>query len=137
MGQPPEVVTQTSEKSPARNAIRSRANEKAVSVSRELVETIQHEARKHANSRPLKLAKRVIIIAVGSTVLAFGVVLLVLPGPAIVVIPSGLAILALEFAWARRWLRRSKRILQDPKSELKRLNPFNTGQHSSCNAPDE
>jgi hypothetical protein len=32
-------------------------------------------------------------------------VLLVTPGPAFVVIPVGLAILATEFAWARQWLR--------------------------------
>ena len=32
--------------------------------------------------------------------------MLVLPGPAIVVIPIGLAILAAEFSWARRWLRK-------------------------------
>jgi len=35
----------------------------------------------------------------------FGIALLVLPGPAVVVIPVGLAILATEFAWARRWLK--------------------------------
>ena len=39
-------------------------------------------------------------------VLGTGIVLLVLPGPAIVVIPMGLAILSLEFAWARYLLRR-------------------------------
>ena len=32
--------------------------------------------------------------------------MLVLPGPAIIVIPLGLAVLAVEFAWARRWLER-------------------------------
>lgn len=41
---------------------------------------------------------------VGGTVLALGVVCIVLPGPAFLVIPAGLAILAIEFAWARRWL---------------------------------
>jgi len=45
---------------------------------------------------------------VGGTVLAIGVALLVLPGPAFVVIPLGLAILGLEFAWARAWLRKVK-----------------------------
>jgi hypothetical protein len=39
------------------------------------------------------------------TVLLFGIALIVLPGPAFVVIPIGLAILATEFAWARRWLK--------------------------------
>lgn len=34
-----------------------------------------------------------------------GIALIVLPGPAFVVIPIGLAILATEYAWARRWLR--------------------------------
>jgi len=42
------------------------------------------------------------------TVLLIGVALLVLPGPAFVVIPVGLAILATEYAWARRWLRTLK-----------------------------
>jgi tellurite resistance protein TerC len=39
-------------------------------------------------------------------VLAIGIALIVLPGPALVVIPVGLAILGAEFAWARRWLRK-------------------------------
>jgi tellurite resistance protein TerC len=34
--------------------------------------------------------------------------MLVLPGPAIIVIPAGLAILATEFAWARRLLHRAR-----------------------------
>jgi tellurite resistance protein TerC len=51
-------------------------------------------------------ARRVVVAVVGSTVLLVGVVMLVAPGPGIVVIPLGLAILGLEFAWARYWLRR-------------------------------
>jgi tellurite resistance protein TerC len=51
-------------------------------------------------------ARRIAIAVVGSTVLAIGVALIVLPGPALVVIPLGLAILSIEFAWARRWLRK-------------------------------
>jgi tellurite resistance protein TerC len=53
----------------------------------------------------LKQAYRVVVLIVGMTVLLIGVALLVLPGPAFVVIPVGLAILATEFAWARHWLR--------------------------------
>lgn len=52
-----------------------------------------------------KTARRIVIGVVGTTVLLVGIALLVLPGPAIVVIPTGLAILSIEFAWARRWLR--------------------------------
>lgn len=49
-------------------------------------------------------AKRIVVTIVGFTVLGIGVAMLVLPGPAFVVIPVGLGILGLEFAWARRWL---------------------------------
>ena len=55
--------------------------------------------------------KRVVIAVMGGTVLALGIVLIVLPGPAFLVIPGGLAILAIEFAWARRWLRSARAVL--------------------------
>lgn len=51
-------------------------------------------------------ARRIVVFTVGSTVLVVGIVLLVTPGPAFVVIPVGLMILAIEFRWARRWLRK-------------------------------
>jgi tellurite resistance protein TerC len=51
-------------------------------------------------------ARRIAVALVGGTVLLIGVALIVLPGPAFVVIPLGLAILGAEFAWARHWLRR-------------------------------
>ncbi len=53
-----------------------------------------------------KLARRVAVAVIGSTILAVGILMLVLPGPAIVLIPVGLAILSIEFAWARLWLKR-------------------------------
>jgi len=40
------------------------------------------------------------------TVLLIGVVMIITPGPALIVIPVGLAILSVEFAWARHWLKR-------------------------------
>lgn len=51
-------------------------------------------------------ARRAVVLVVGASVLLFGFALLVLPGPAFVVIPAGLGILAIEFQWARRWLNR-------------------------------
>lgn len=53
-----------------------------------------------------KTARRIAVLAVGSTVVVIGVVMLVTPGPGLIVIPIGLAILGLEFAWARMWLRK-------------------------------
>ena len=54
----------------------------------------------------LRFARKVAVAVIGSTVLAIGIALIVLPGPAFVVIPLGLAILATEFLWARRLLHR-------------------------------
>lgn len=56
----------------------------------------------------------------GLTVLLLGIVMLVTPGPAVIVIPAGLAILAVEFAWARRWLRRSKALARLAMRRTKR-----------------
>ena len=61
--------------------------------------------------------RRVVIMISGGTVLAVGVAMIVLPGPAIIVIPAGLAILAIEFAWARRWLRSVRAVLPAPHDD--------------------
>jgi uncharacterized protein (TIGR02611 family) len=50
---------------------------------------------------------RALYVMVGFTVLLGGLALLVLPGPAFLVIPIGLAILALEFTWAETMLERA------------------------------
>ena len=50
--------------------------------------------------------RRVMVAVIGGTVLLIGIAMVVLPGPALVVIPVGLGILGLEFAWARIWLRK-------------------------------
>jgi uncharacterized protein (TIGR02611 family) len=50
--------------------------------------------------------RRVIAGTLGGLVLVIGVAMLVLPGPAFVMIPLGLAILSTEFVWARRWLKK-------------------------------
>ena len=53
-----------------------------------------------------KAARRIAIAVLGGTVLALGIVMIIAPGPALIVIPIGLAILGIEFAWARHWLKR-------------------------------
>lgn len=59
-------------------------------------------------NKTAKQIKRFTVGLVGMTVILIGFALLVLPGPAFVVIPAGFAILATEFAWARRALRKLK-----------------------------
>lgn len=68
----------------------------------------------------IKVVKRVVVSVLGATVLLIGVALLVLPGPAFIVIPLGLAILATEYAWARRWLKKVRRLASDVVSGRKR-----------------
>ncbi len=67
-----------------------------------------------------KLARRIVIGVVGATVLLIGIVMMVAPGPALIVIPLGLAILSLEFAWARHWLKKVReRISREVRSRQK------------------
>jgi uncharacterized protein (TIGR02611 family) len=60
----------------------------------------------------LQSAKRLIRIVVGFTVLILGVLLLVLPGPGLLIIFVGLATLSAEFVWARRLRDRLKQQAQ-------------------------
>ena len=56
----------------------------------------------------LPMVRKVVIGVIGTTILLIGVALIVLPGPAFIVIPIGLGILASEFVWARRVIRRGR-----------------------------
>ena len=60
-----------------------------------------------------KVARRIVVAVVGATVVALGMVMIVTPGPALVVIPVGLAILSIEFAWARHWLRKLREAISN------------------------
>lgn len=62
--------------------------------------------------RTIKQVKRVAVTVLGFTVLLIGVAMLVLPGPAFVIIPVGLGILATEFIWARRLANKIKGVLR-------------------------
>ena len=59
----------------------------------------------------LRTMRQLFILLIGLTVLLIGVIMIVLPGPSILIIPLGLAILGIEFAWARRWLAKFKSYL--------------------------
>jgi len=68
--------------------------------------------------KTLRQVKRMAVGLIGGTVVLFGIALIVLPGPAFIVIPAGLAILATEYVWARRLLHhlkaRAARVLGHP-----------------------
>src|SRR3954465_15252400 len=69
-----------------------------------MVERLREQRERHLE-RPRIV--RALYVVVGITLLLAGTAMLVAPGPAFVVIPIGLAILSLEFAWAERLLERS------------------------------
>jgi tellurite resistance protein TerC len=52
--------------------------------------------------------RKVVYSVIGGTVVLIGIAMIVLPGPAFIVIPFGLLILAGEYAWARRIIRRGR-----------------------------
>jgi uncharacterized protein (TIGR02611 family) len=66
-----------------------------------LPERLREQRERHLQ-RPKVI--RVLYIVAGFTLLLAGLAMLITPGPAFVVIPIGLAILSLEFAWAERLL---------------------------------
>ena len=69
----------------------------------------------------LQTARRIVIAVVGFTIVAIGIALLVLPGPGLLVILLGLALLGTEFVWAKRWLQRLRNLLPSKKSKDKPL----------------
>jgi uncharacterized protein (TIGR02611 family) len=72
---------------------------------------------KNLNRRTIK---RFLIGTAGGIVLTAGILMIVLPGPAFIFIPAGLAILATEFAWAKRWLEKVKRTALKAKRVLEK-----------------
>ena len=63
----------------------------------------------------MQQAKRLVIAVAGFTVLVAGIAMIVLPGPALLVMPAGFGILATEFIWARRLLVKSKSSFNNSK----------------------
>ena len=59
-------------------------------------------------NKPYKIVRKIVVAIVGVSVILIGAAMIFLPGPAIVVIPVGLAILATEFAWAKVLLHKLK-----------------------------
>jgi uncharacterized protein (TIGR02611 family) len=66
-----------------------------------LIERLRAQRHRH-RKRPRPI--RALYVVAGFTIVLAGVVMLITPGPAFVVIPVGLAVLSLEFAWAEQLL---------------------------------
>lgn len=78
--------------------------------------------RMHANPA-LALTSKIVVTIVGTAVALTGVVMIVTPGPAFVLIPLGLAILATEFEWAYRLLEKAKDQARKAKEKSEAMDP--------------
>lgn len=67
-------------------------------VLRSRVEQVQRAYGHHS------LVFRVLWVVAGATIVVAGLAMTVVPGPALIVLPIGMAMLAAEFTWARRLL---------------------------------
>ena len=65
----------------------------------------------------LSLVRRFVVGVIGFTVLLIGLAMLVLPGPAFLLIPVGLAVLATEFVWARTLLQKARLTISRSKAK--------------------
>jgi uncharacterized protein (TIGR02611 family) len=86
-----------------------------------LIEKLQVR-REHHKQRARLI--RALYLVVGITLLLGGLAMLVLPGPAFVVIPIGLFILALEFTWAEGALERSLEQAEKAKQKAAETTPL-------------
>jgi tellurite resistance protein TerC len=77
--------------------------------------------------RTVEQVRRVFLIIAGFTLLLAGVVMLVTPGPGMLVIFLGLGLIAAEFVWARRLMDRIKqesgRVVDRIAATAKIINP--------------
>jgi uncharacterized protein (TIGR02611 family) len=69
--------------------------------------------------KSLNQLKRIIVAIIGGTIVIIGLFMIVLPGPAFIVIPLGLSILATEFIWAKKLIEKFKDQFEKLKSKKK------------------
>ena len=74
--------------------------------------------KEHFTIKTIKQAKRLIKVVVGFTVLLLGLIMLVTPGPGIVTIILGLAILGTEFVWAKKLMKRFEKEANNVKNSF-------------------
>jgi Ca2+-transporting ATPase len=72
--------------------------------------------------RAFSFWRRLAVTVVGFSTLLAGIVMLVLPGPAFIFIPLGLAILATEFAWAKNWLWQIRQFIRQRFKNKRKIN---------------
>ena len=78
--------------------------------------------RLHANPA-LSLTTKLLVTTLGTLVMVGGLVMMVTPGPGVLGIVLGLAILATEYAWAERWLAKARERAHEAKLKAEAMDP--------------
>lgn len=68
----------------------------------------------------IKYARKIVIATVGASLLVIGVILIILPGPGLLLILAGLLVLSVEFAWAERHVHKVRSKVETTKAKLKK-----------------
>ncbi len=84
------------------------------------VEGLQERRARHKERHQLI---RVVAAIGGFLIVLLGIILIPLPGPGLLVVAVGLAVLALEFAWAEQLLERTVDRLGEAGERIKRASP--------------
>ncbi|HEX4815689.1 MAG TPA: PGPGW domain-containing protein [Nonomuraea sp.] len=93
-------------------------------TARDPEERVRGRLHRRLHSHPvLALTTKVVVTLVGSLVLLAGVVMIFTPGQGILAIVLGLAILATEYAWAERWLRKAKDKASEARRRAEQMDP--------------
>lgn len=71
-------------------------------------------------SQTKKLVRKVGIAIAGTALMIAGVILLVLPGPGLLLIALGLFVLSLEFNWADKYFKRLRAKVDEQKGRLQK-----------------
>lgn len=85
--------------------------------------------------KALRVVRMTVVLVVGGSVVLIGVLMVFTPGPAIIVVPAGLGILATEFAWARRWLDKAKLAATAAAAKARSFGPSAFSGAKSRSAP--
>ena len=62
--------------------------------------------------KTLRQVRRLVVGVIGFTLVLIGTAMIVLPGPAFILIPAGLALLATEFVWDKKLLQKVKEAIR-------------------------
>lgn len=83
----------------------------------------------------MRLARRLMVLVVGGTLLFVGILLFYTPGPGLLVVPLGLSVLAVEFVWARRLLAKVKAALRTGRAVSAETADAGNGNDGRMDAP--